>query len=139
MRFVLLLGLNAIFEGKATGETFNGEGKTDILIRVGDRNIFIAECFVWEGEEKAKRKLDDQLFKYAMWRDTKTALVVFSRRMNMTAVVRAVKEMVKTHPQCIKELNYPSETGARYLFRRKDDPDRHFYLTCLVFDVPKPD
>ena len=38
--------LNAQFEGKAAGEVFNGQGKTDILIREGGRNAFIAECKV---------------------------------------------------------------------------------------------
>jgi len=31
-------------QGKATGETFNRARKTDILLREGDRNVFIAEC-----------------------------------------------------------------------------------------------
>jgi hypothetical protein len=35
--------LNRHFEGAATGETFNHRGKTDILIRVDGKNIFIAE------------------------------------------------------------------------------------------------
>jgi hypothetical protein len=138
LRFVLLLGLNATYEGKATGETFNGHGKTDILVRVGDRNIFIAECFVWDGIKTAESKLDNQLMSYAMWRDTKTALIVFNRSKNLTAVLRKLKSSVSAHPQCIQELPYASETGFRCLFRRKDDPDRHFYLTCLVFDVPTP-
>jgi hypothetical protein len=32
IRDLLLVNLNAQFEGKAGGEVFNGEGKTDILI-----------------------------------------------------------------------------------------------------------
>jgi hypothetical protein len=136
-RMVLLIGLNAVYEGKATGETFNN-GKTDILIRVGDNNIFIAECFVWDGIKTAESKLDDQLMTYAMWRDTKTALIVFNRTKNLTAVVRKLRSALKAHAQCVQELPYASETGSRYVFRRKDDPDRQFYLTCLAFDVPSP-
>src|SRR5260370_12948592 len=44
-----LFQLNGHYEGSATGETFNASGKTNILIRVNDRNIFIAECKVWRG------------------------------------------------------------------------------------------
>jgi hypothetical protein len=135
LRMVLLIGLNAVYEGKATGETFNN-GKTDILIRVGDRNVFIAECFVWDGVKTAQSKLDDQLMTYTMWRDTKTALIVFNRTKSLTAVVRKLREAVKSHPQFVRELPYNSETGFRCQFRRKDDPERLFYLTCLVFDVP---
>src|SRR5258708_7256927 len=38
LRTQLLVQLNAQWEGQATGETFNAAGKTDILIRAGDRN-----------------------------------------------------------------------------------------------------
>ena len=44
-----LIQLNGHYEGLATGETFNSSGKTDILVRVGDRNVFIAECKLWRG------------------------------------------------------------------------------------------
>lgn len=57
IRDMLLVGLNAQFEGDAGGELFNGAGKTDILIRVDDRNIFIGECKVWSGP----RTMDDAL------------------------------------------------------------------------------
>ena len=39
LRDHFLLQLNGQFEGKATGETFNGAGKTDILLRDGGKNI----------------------------------------------------------------------------------------------------
>ncbi|MFM9616172.1 hypothetical protein ACKI18_46870, partial [Streptomyces niveiscabiei] len=44
LRQHFLVQLNGQFDGAATGETFNYEGKTDILLRVAGRNIFIAEC-----------------------------------------------------------------------------------------------
>ncbi|MBM4045134.1 MAG: hypothetical protein FJ279_08470 [Planctomycetes bacterium] len=44
LRWHILVMLNSHYEGRATGETFNYHGKTDILIREGDRNAFIAEC-----------------------------------------------------------------------------------------------
>lgn len=40
LRFLLLVPLNSHYEGQATGETFNFEGKTDILIRAKGRTIF---------------------------------------------------------------------------------------------------
>lgn len=42
-----LLQLNGHYEGGATGETFNASGKTDILIREDNKNVFIAECKFW--------------------------------------------------------------------------------------------
>ena len=49
LRTHFLFLLNGQFEGAATGETFNYEGKTDILIRQEGRNLFIAECKFWGG------------------------------------------------------------------------------------------
>ncbi len=48
LRTHFLVQLNGHYEGQATGETFNYQGKTDILIRSGDRNIFIGECKILE-------------------------------------------------------------------------------------------
>jgi hypothetical protein len=56
-----LVALNAQFEGAATGETFNYQGKTDILIRVNGKNIFIAECKFWRGEKAFVETVDQLL------------------------------------------------------------------------------
>lgn len=55
IRDLLLVSLNANFEGKAGAEMFNGAGKTDILVREGDRNIFIGECKIWRGQADHRR------------------------------------------------------------------------------------
>lgn len=61
LRTHFLVQLNGHYEGGATGETFNYEGKTDILIRSEDRNIFIAECKFWGGPAKLTETLDQLL------------------------------------------------------------------------------
>jgi hypothetical protein len=78
LRTHFLVQLNGAFKGQATGETFNFQGKTDILIRVEGKNVFIAECKFWKGEEALFATLD-QLLSYLSWRDTKAALLVFNR------------------------------------------------------------
>jgi hypothetical protein len=62
-----------------SSETFNAAGKTDILIRVEDRNIFVAECKFWKGEKHFIPTID-QLLSYTSWRDTKTAIILFNRQ-----------------------------------------------------------
>ena len=54
LRWLFLVPLNGLYEGQATGETFNFDGKTDILIRVNGKNIFIAECAIWNGHNISK-------------------------------------------------------------------------------------
>ena len=76
LRFHFLIQLNGQYEGEATGETFNGEGKLDIIIRQVD-----------------------QLQRYVTWRDTKTALIIFNRNKGFSDVVQKAQEAVRAYPQ----------------------------------------
>ena len=136
LRTNFLLHLNGHYEGQATGETFNYEGKTDILVRAQDKNIFIAECKVWAGSQGFKDAID-QLLGYTSWRDTKTALLVFNRNAAMSTVLNWIPEVARKHPNYKAERDYSSETGFRYIFGHRDDPNRELTLTVLVFDVPR--
>ena len=51
------------YEGSATGETFNAQGKTDILIRADGRNVFVAECKFWAGPKSLLAAVDQILTK----------------------------------------------------------------------------
>jgi hypothetical protein len=137
IRTIILVNLNGIYEGQATGETFNGDGKTDILVRIENKNAFIAECLIWGGKQKLLEKMDDQLFKYATWRDTKLALVVFNRNKQFSHVLSEIHSTLQGHAQCLKEeVDCLHENAVRFRYRRSDDPQQHFTLTCIAFDVP---
>jgi len=135
LRQHFLVQLNGHFEGAATGETFNYEGKTDILIRTDGKNIFIAECMFWKGEKYLLDKID-QILGYASWRDTKTAILVFNRNVNFSKVIEGIPETVKKHSNYKKSLEYKSETGFRFILHNKDDKNRELTLTVLAFNVP---
>lgn len=135
LRQHFLVQLNGQFEGKATGETFNMSGKTDILLREGDRNVFIAECKFWKGP-KAFKEAIDQLLGYTTWRDSKTAILVFNRATDTTTVLSGIDGEVKGHPNYKRALNWSHESGFRYLMRANDDAGRELTLTVLVFHVP---
>jgi hypothetical protein len=62
LRQHFLVQLNGHYKGQATGETFNYQGKTDILVRAGGKNIFVAECKYWRGE-KSYADTIDQIFR----------------------------------------------------------------------------
>jgi hypothetical protein len=130
-----LVQLNGQYEGQATGETFNFDGKTDILIRANGRNIFIAECKIWKGPAVFKRTID-QLLGYTSWRDTKTAIILFNRNKNLSTVLNQIPGVTASHPNFKKQESSPGETGFRFIFRQRDDPNRDILLTVLVFEVP---
>jgi hypothetical protein len=131
IRDLLLLGLNAQFEGAAGGELFNGEGKTDILIRVDDRNIFIGECKVWSGPKTMDEALD-QLFRYLVWRDTKAALLLFIRRQDVTAVIERAIAKIEEHPYYKRRR--PRKSGDEqfeFTMHAQDDVEREIHLTLV--------
>lgn len=136
LRTHFLVQLNGQYEGQATGETFNYEGKTDILIRKNGKNIFIAECKYWSGTKKLSNTID-QLLGYASWRDTKVAIVIFNRNKNFSQVLERIPKAIKTHSNFKKELKSETEGKFRYLFAHRDDVNREMILTVLAFDVPQ--
>jgi hypothetical protein len=136
LRQHFLVQLNGQFEGKATGETFNMAGKTDILLREGDRNVFITECKFWKGP-KGFGEAIDQLLGYATWRDSKTAILVFNRGTDTSTVLSGIDATVKAHANFKRMIDWPHESGFRYVFHSHGDTNRELILTVLVFHVPQ--
>ena len=135
LRMQFLVPLNGHYEGQATGETFNFEGKTDILIRHEGKNVFIAECKFWTGE-KGLTETIDQLLKYVSWRDTKAAIILFNKNKDVSAVLSKIPEVAQDHKCFKRSLGKSSETCFKYIFHQPDDVNREMYLTVMVFNIP---
>jgi hypothetical protein len=137
IRVHYLVQLNGQYQGAATGETFNHTGKTDILIRYQDKNIFVAECKFWDGHAELI-KTTSQLLGYTTWRDTKTALIIFSRRMNFSNVISEAQRAMREHPQYKDGPAKEGESRFRYIFKHPNDDHREIIITLMLFDMPKP-
>jgi hypothetical protein len=135
LRYQFLVPLNSHYEGQAIGETFNFTGKTDILIRQGDRSVFIAECKIWRGPASLDGAID-QLLQYATWRDTKIAILVFNRNKNITQVLNQIPAVVTKHPNFKRAIPLLGEGMFRCVLAHRDDPNRELIVTILVFEVP---
>jgi hypothetical protein len=136
IRSHFLVQLNGHYEGQATGETFNYEGKTDILVLSEGKNIFIGECKFWSGSKMLTDTID-QVLGYASWRDTKVAVIVFNRNKDFSRVLTAISDTVKTHSNFKRNLSGSTETVFRYCFAHKDDNNRELFLTVMAFDIPQ--
>jgi hypothetical protein len=139
LRDNLLIALNLNWEGRAGGELFNGAGKTDILIREGDRNVFIAECKFWRGSKSATDALS-QLLGYLVWRDSKAALIVFITTKDPAATIASLHATIEADDRCV--LTYPGGTPeTRIDYRvRADDEGRTVALAVMPVIVPaKPE
>ena len=135
IRTHFLIQLNGHYEGGATGETFNAAGKTDILIRHGDRNVFIAECKFWRGP-KAFDEAISQLLGYLTWRDSKAAILVFNRSGKSSGVRRKMHEAMEACKEHRKTALFAAEGDSRYVLVKANDPGREIIVTTMIFDVP---
>lgn len=136
LRTHFLVQLNGQYEGQATGETFNSQGKTDILIRAEGRNVFISECKFWRGRKELLAAID-QVLSYLAWRDTKAAVLVFNRNVNFTDVLSEIASTACAHKCFKRALGQKDETDFRYLFHQPDDANREVHLAILAFNVPR--
>jgi hypothetical protein len=120
--------------GGASGETFNRKGKTDILVREKDKNLFIGECKIWNDAERISEAVD-QLLGYLTWRDTKAALVVFVKRKSIDSPLKTIMDTVEAH-RCMKRITEKGEDRQRFVFGKPEDIGREIILTVMVFHIP---
>ena len=85
-----------------TGETFNKIGKTDILIRYKNANVFVAECKFWKGI-KAFYETIDQILSYLTWRDSKTAILCFVKNKEINPVLGQIESETSKHSCYVKK------------------------------------
>lgn len=135
LRDHILVSLQGIVSGVATGETFNKRGKTDILVRDGDRNEFVGECKYWKGKVGYLATIT-QLLRYLSWRDTNTAVIVFVPNLDFTAVLGDVDGITAEHPNFLRALDAVDETWRRFEFRMNEDADRIVRVSVMLYHVP---
>lgn len=130
-----LLQLNGHYEGGATGETFNASGKTDILIREENKNVFIAECKFWHGQ-KAFGEAVEQLLGYLTWRDSKCALLIFNRTKDSNAIRQKMHEVMGALPEHIKTETHEPNGESRYILVKESEPGKDIIVTTQLYDIP---
>ena len=130
-----LVQLNGHYEGEATGETFNALGKTDILILVENKNVFIAECKFWRGKKGFESAIE-QLFRYLTWRDTKAALLIFNRTKNSNSVRSKMHKSIESNSQYVKTESHGPVGDSRYIFIKESEPGKEIILTTQIYDIP---
>lgn len=130
--------LETRYEGTtATGETFNMEGKTDILLRYKDgTNLFIAECKIWHGSKLAVEAIDQLFDRYLSWRDSKVALIFFVKEKKFTEIVRKVDEVVKTHKYFVSFNRQIDESSFEYTMHFPGDAEKTVTMRCMNFTFP---
>jgi hypothetical protein len=136
LRDILLLSLQSSEQLSTTGESFNKKGKTDILIRHGNSNVFVAECKIWDGKEYFLEGIT-QLLGYLTWRDSKTSAIIFVKNKKINDVIEKVKKFIPTHPNFLSHINDVNESWFNYNFHLEDDRDSVVKIALLIFHFPE--
>ena len=139
IRDFFLIVLNSHFKIQATSETFNNLGKTDILLRVNEKNAFIAECKFWRGRKSFLGTID-QILSYLSWRDTKACILLFYKGNNFSQKFEKIIGMTTQHqnykrPFALKNNRLSKETIASFVFNNPNDRNRELILTILAFPI----
>lgn len=111
LRDIFLSGLNSVFEGNATGETFSKNGKTDIHLKIAKGNILICECKIWGGKALYSKTLD-QLRGYLTWRNNYGIIISFVHSKNFTQILEEASAGIQKHASY---LNGFTKEGATRL------------------------
>ncbi len=122
--------------GSATGETFNKEGKTDILLRHENDNIFVAECLMWKGDKYFKGKID-QLLGYLTWRDSKAAVIAFVDNKEIQPILDRIIETTKEHSNHLEFKGVENEGWYNHIIHLEGDKEREVQLAVQLFHVPE--
>lgn len=136
LRDYILFFLEAHFEGSVTGETFNKTGKTDILYRHDNDNLFVAECGIWGGPKWCNEKLN-QLLGYLTWRDSKASLIVFVKRNKITPILEKLDSSVRDHPNFIEHVKESGQSWNDYKIHLPEDPDRQVHIGVIAIHLPE--
>ncbi|MED2981272.1 hypothetical protein P4311_07455 [Bacillus thuringiensis] len=143
IRNTILNTLNTIYPKlNSTGESFNRDGLTDILIK--DKNktsIFMAECKCWDGTKYSINKGLKQLIrKYTTIHDRKLSLIIFNKDTNVSTVTKCIEndvpaylKRIKLNPKRIHRFSEP------YLYSFEIDhprsSDKTAQLTVILINI----
>jgi hypothetical protein len=134
IRDLLVAGLNSVFEGAAAGEVFNADGKTDIFIRQDGVNVFIGECKIWKGEPSMHEALD-QVFRYAAWHDTKTAVLLFIRNRGVSAVIGKALNVIKLRENFVRQAPETPTSQYNFVMHAMGDPQQQIRMAFMPFPL----
>jgi hypothetical protein len=135
LRDLILVTLNSHYEGAATGETFNGVGKTDILVRHGIDNAFIGECKFWGGKQKLAATFD-QLLSYTTWQDNRLAIVLFVRQKKLQPIIETAREYIAARLEFGGWASGAPDGQIRCALRWEDEARKTGRVTIFFVHLP---
>ncbi|EOU1128363.1 hypothetical protein CYK82_05960 [Clostridium perfringens] len=133
---IIMILSNNFESGETTGETFNKNGKTDIMVKYKGNNVFVGECKFWKGKTGFLNTIS-QLLNYLTWRDSKAAVIMFVENDDFTKVINTATESIKEHPNFVEFIEKKDESWFNYKFNINNDSGKRVYLSLMLYHLPK--
>lgn len=134
LRNTLLVNLNSIFSGKATGETFSNKGKTDIYLNIEKGSILVFECKMWGGQVLYHATID-QLVGYLTWRHNFGVMVTFARKKNFGSILAEIPAIIASHPTYVRGVRQFSDTHFASYHRLPQDESKTVEIHHLFYNL----
>jgi hypothetical protein len=138
LRDVILSSLNAVFEGAAVGEAFQGLGKVDVHLRISEGEVFVSEVKVWSGPESLAEVVG-QLLDRLTWRDAYGVAIVFSKNADFGRVLESIQAALPTLPGAVKG-SFIKEGANAFVagFSLPSDGLRHVEIHVRAYNLYTP-
>lgn len=140
LRDQFLFVLETRYEGTtATGETFNRGGKADIILKFAEdgSNLFIAECKFWHGSSEFLKAISQLFDRYLTWRDSKVAIIMFSKNKDFSSILKTIKEDISNHDYFTKYIGDKGESSFTYEFHLPQDKEKKVEVEIMAFHFDK--
>jgi hypothetical protein len=134
LRNTLLVNLNSIFSGKATGETFSNKGKTDIYLNIEKGSILVFECKIWGGQVLYHATID-QLVGYLTWRHNFGVMVTFARKKNFGSILTEIPAIISSHPTFVNGIRQLNDTHFASHHRLPQDGSKTVEMHHLFYNL----
>ena len=130
-----ILQLEPRFEGSTTGETFNKNGKTDILIR-REKRMFLLPNASSGVARSSTLKLSDSCFPISLG-DSKTAIVYFVSRKEIVPVLEEIKNSTPERSNFIRVAGHHDLSYQVFEMHLNGDKACKIRMTILAFHIPQ--
>ncbi len=130
IRTAIVASINAWDLGVATAETFNGRGKTDILVRLSDGATLIIELKYWSGRKDFAKALQ-QLLSYTAWRDKGIVIMPLITLQAVTSAIQEAHAEIQALPNCVPPVPVFVTERMDYTLTALGDPLQVIDL-CLL-------
>ena len=103
----------------------------NIHVSFENKAAFIGECKIWRGIKKFDEAIK-QLFGYSMWKDTKTALIVFNKEnKDFMSIRNTVMDWIKKNTQSHFQMN--SNAWKCVIYR--SDTNTDVQIVIAIYDL----